>query len=104
MQARNVTINTAITDKQVIARRDYAEMMKRAHLWSYDRRILPLQRRNSDGTTTEGFMVDRSDDPPFRVRLGNIFAASFSGKPISEMPYVDFKTAEAAVAAGWEVD
>lgn len=108
-QARAAAIDTRISDREVIESHNSVEMMKRAHLWGYGGRTLPLVRGERSASTDCGFMINREGVPPFRVFLGNIFTIAAavergitSGK--QEVPFTDYDSAEAAAAAGWEVD
>ena len=98
-QARAASINTAISDQDVMRERNHVELMKRAHLWSYGNQVLPLTRGEE-----LGMMVNVSDAPPFRVYLGNVFAVALGSLSLSAAPFIDYDSAEAAVADGWEVN
>lgn len=104
---RVVGINAAITDAQVLETSNHVEMMKRQHLWGFFGRALPLIRvlpEFKDGSNTEaGCILALDDEPPFRVRLTNLFALAF-GQPVDGVPFIDYDTAEAVAADGWKVD
>ena len=90
------------TDGQVVATRDYAEMIERRHLWSYGGHVLPLIRDNH-GKAQPGCIFNATDEPRYRVRLCNMFAVS-NGAKIAEQPFIDYPNAAAVVADGWAVD
>ena len=95
------TADTAITDQDVLGQRNHVEMMKRQWLWSYGGTVLPLQRKREDGDQL-GCLFDAPDEPPFRVRLCNMFAIAW-GQSIADTPFIDYDSAEAVFADGWQV-
>lgn len=102
---RATSIDTSISDTHVIEVRHHAEMMKRSHLWSYGGLALPLKRQwSGSGGGQLGCIFSAPGEPPFRVRLGNVFAVAFGESSIHEMPFIDYDTAEDAVRDGWVVD
>jgi hypothetical protein len=90
-----------LTDQEVIAQRNSAEMIRRCHLWPHS--VLPLKRT-------------RKDDDPLWYDTAVIVSVTPCGKvavvegttifgPISEEPrQVLYDSPEAVVAAGWVVD
>jgi hypothetical protein len=109
-QAREATINKSISDREVIDHHISVEMMKRPHLWIHGQRLLPLVRKRTlYPQTSEGVMIAKDDQPPFRVYLGNLFALAALGAiggdaAKTPVPFIHYDSAEECAADGWEVD
>lgn len=89
--------SSQLSDEQVKAEHNDAEMMKRPHLWPLT--VLPLKRRPSDGVGIDTAILVHPPEPgrPWSIQLGNMFAPS-TGR------VREYETAEAIVADGWVVD
>jgi len=88
----------AITDNEVIATRNDAEMMSRPHLWQT--RALPLKRPRHDGQLPETAVLLRPEDgqPLQLIENDTLFG------PLGDTKLCLFQRVDQIVAAGWMVD
>lgn len=85
------------TDEDVKREKDDLEMLKRGHLWPA--LVLPLKRKGENGFTETAVLDDPC--PPaerWMLREGVTMFDMKAGRPVF------YESAEAIIAAGWEVD